>query len=387
MDLRYKYEFMWQKITILVGIIILPLAFICLYFLIDNKNLKICIYIITVVSMTMIIGTLFISFLFIFLLELRKKLGIYANNFLPMCTTFFWFFILVPLLVATPIAVVYLDDTNDNFKYLSGGIVGFISVMLMIGISIGAIIINYVFKQMEAEDRANFVTEYVAKKLTKIAVRSRFCTLRLLYEEFLINEEKFTTALYKKQCMNYWAIPEMDPDIYHNKALVTKDEYEQLSKHIEGNTLNPKDVKIEKIEDKKSKVVKKKLCCACCYESDDEDDYTHEEEKSECSIIREEKDDFVDFHKLISNINEDEDESLITKKYIKPFNAVVSPFENSEVKEKKIPYEQFLEIVENSKVNNRKLVNLLIKNGHQISHRMACHCSFSLCSVVSFSLP
>lgn len=317
--------------------------------------------------MTLTIGFVFVSLFFVFMLELRKKLGVYAKNFIPLCTIFLWLFIVTPLLVGTPIVIVYLDDSVNSYKYISGSVLGFVSVMLMVGISIGAIVINYVFRQIEAENRANFCIEYLKGELTKVAVRSDAKILRILYEQYLASVENFTEVLAKGLYVNYWSVSENDPDVFHNKVLVTKEEFEQLEQLIKDTDTKEKSVPIEKVEKAMPKKKKqKKLCCSWCYESDDEEkEIAEEEEKIDSSIIRESKDDVVDFGELLRRINgEEEQRNFASGAYVKPFNSIslLNPAEAIEKKEAKIPYEQFLEIIEGSNVDNRKLLKLLVRN-------------------------
>ena len=86
------------------------------------------------------------TILFLFIVEVKKKLGIYAQNCLPLTICCFWLFIFFPFLVILPAAIVYLADDNQGYANIIGTAIAGLAILFMIGVSIGAIVLNEVFK-------------------------------------------------------------------------------------------------------------------------------------------------------------------------------------------------------------------------------------------------
>lgn len=224
--------------------------------------------------MAMLVGSLLISLLFVFFLEVRKRIGVYSRNCLPLCTTCLWISIILPLGVGAPVAVVYLGNTSDDFRYLSGVIISFASVLLMIGVSIGSIVLSYVFKQMELESRATYCVKYMKAQLSKIAVRANEDLLRILFDQHQLNGEQILTeTLLRKIFAFWWPVQDSDPDIYHNKVLIESERFKALEEQMVTQGKQKIDFSAEKSGDEKEPEPKRKsrFCCFCCYDSDDED--------------------------------------------------------------------------------------------------------------------
>ena len=222
--------------------------------------------------MALLAGFISITLMFVFLLEIRKRVGIYAKNCLPLCTDCIWFFVILPLAVGAPAAVVYLGNSTANYRYLSGMIISFVSILLMVGVSVGSIVLNYVFKQMEQENKAKDCVAYMGKQLTKIAVRGGEDVLRTVYDQHQLNGENVVSEmLMKGSLVFWWEVHRKDPDIRHNRVLIYSEQYRELRDIEEKTNRKANDIPVERIEKKEEKK-DVKLCCTFCYESDEEEE-------------------------------------------------------------------------------------------------------------------
>lgn len=158
--------------------------------------------------MGMFAGIIIITLLFSFLLELRQKMGIYSINCLPACTSCIWVFIILPLGVGAPAAIVYLGNSSTDYSTLSTYIIGFVALLIMIGVSVGAIALNYIFKAIEIERKTKFVVRYMIHQLYLIAVKASEELLRQIYDQYLLNGENILNeALSKGEVVYWWPIP------------------------------------------------------------------------------------------------------------------------------------------------------------------------------------
>ncbi len=284
--------------------------------------------------MAMLVGVLFVSIVFVFLLEVRKHLGVYSRNCLPLCTSCIWLFLVLPLGVGAPAAIVYLGDSTENFRYLSGIIISFISVVLMVGVSIGSIVLSYIFKQMELEQRAMYCVKYMKAQLTRIAVRSNEGLLRVMFDQYLLNgDQVLTETLLKKAFAFWWPVQETDPDILHNKVLIEADRFKALEEKAMRLGKKQNEIAVEKVESKKDEVKKdRRLCCYCCYEDDEESGSVRPADKrvNNPELIRPADpnafENPVDFKYMLARLrqggNLDDNGRIFGEVYVEPYNVV-----------------------------------------------------------------
>jgi len=264
----YYWEGLWQRIAIIGGIVLLPVLMFILYFFSPNQADK------TFFLMTMV-GVFAIACLLIVILELRKKIGAYSKNCLPLCTSCFWIFVILPLLVGAPVAIYYLGTdpshtSNEDYAKVAEFLISFVCIICMIGVTVCAIIINYVFKQMEIERKAKFTMKYMKAILSKIAVRSSDDLLRLLYDNYTrYSEQVLVDALTQGSVVFWWPIPDRDPDPKHNRQLLDSEQYKKLKEIADATATKAKDIPIEKQKKEEKRDEKaERCCCEVCYESD-----------------------------------------------------------------------------------------------------------------------
>eukprot|EP01022_Parablepharisma_sp_SALTPOND_P011331 TRINITY_DN1471_c0_g1_i4.p1 TRINITY_DN1471_c0_g1~~TRINITY_DN1471_c0_g1_i4.p1 ORF type:complete len:765 (+),score=64.16 TRINITY_DN1471_c0_g1_i4:10883-13177(+) len=331
---HYRSEQFWQKVGIVVGIFALPLLFLILYFIISSEAEK-------AFFIVMIIASLLAATFFLVLLELRRKIGVYSKNCLPLCTSCIWLFVLLPLLVGAPVAIIYLGTSAENYQKLSGYIITFLCIVLMIGVTVCAIVVNYVFKQMEVERKAKYCVRYLRLTLSKIAVRGSEDLLRMLYDQYRLHGESvLKEALTKGAVVFWWPIPDRDPDPKHNRLLLDSEQYQKLKAIAEKTKMKTKDIPVENTEKKKEKPYK--YFCSWCYESDEEDEdvvtvindkkeNVSKKENLEQNIIKvptKKEEDIIDFKALIDKLKEQEEtpeqDKYIAGLYVQPFNALLA---------------------------------------------------------------
>jgi len=402
LDDKYYCEKLFQKIILIVGGFLLPVLFVVLYTIVNDTFIKTCIFLKSVkikkVLIVLLTGSCLITLIIVFLLEIRKAVGIFAKNCLPLCTTCMWIFIIIPLGVAAPAAVMYMGNSNEDFANFAGIIISFLSLLMMIGVSVAAIFLNYIFAQLELEKKAAFCVKFLRSKLTTIAVRGDESILRLLYDQHQLHhgDNTLAEALEKKEFVYYIDVHEKDPDILHNKILVNKDALRKFQETAEKDNKKLSEVAAaaQKAAEEQNKVVPKnvKFCCDCCYESDEEEQLEpakiapplsakeiKPEKKLEAEIIREDDkpkaNETVDFKCLLDRLKsgyEPKNDDFVSNTYVKPYNI----FEGQQVNyynaefsisnnanpgmRKQITYEQYIDIIEDRKVSTEKLLELLL---------------------------
>lgn len=281
--------------------------------------------------MGMFAGIIIITLLFSFLLELRQKMGIYSINCLPACTSCIWVFIILPLGVGAPAAIVYLGNSSTDYSTLSTYIIGFVALLIMIGVSVGAIALNYIFKAIEIERKTKFVVRYMIHQLYLIAVKASEELLRQIYDQYLLNGENILNeALSKGEVVYWWPIPPKERDLFHNRILLDAEQIKNLKTLAETKKLS--EIPVSKPEEKNEVKKKVKFCCQCCYDSDDEEEKSLEPNEEpvvpEAQIIREENKpkEVIDFRLLIDRIRNtnQEPETYVGGLYVQPYNAIAA---------------------------------------------------------------
>ncbi len=309
--------------------------------------------------MGMLVGSVVISGLVVILIEIRRRVGVYAKNCLPLCTSCMWITVFLPLMVGAPVIIVYLGTSGTNYQEIASAFIGILSVDLMLGVTVSAIAVNYVFKQMDVERKAKFCVRYMRGMLSKIAVRSGEDMLRLLYDQYQLHgEDVLTETLKKGLVVFWWPVPDRDPDTRHNRILIDAAQYKKLKEIAEKTNRRAKDIPVDKPEEKKEpqRAKEYRIFCACCYESDGEDDDPNagagieqrDEEAARAQVVRsdqilagenvgeqpEGEENLIDFQVVLDRLkqqnesgntvanNRGDPDDYMSGLYIQPYNAL-----------------------------------------------------------------
>ena len=197
------------------------------------------------------IGVILITLYIIVLLQIRQRVGVFAKNCLPLTTSCISIFIFLPLLVGVPFAFMIVEYDSDKYQSLSSIMVGIVAIIFMLGVTLGAIIVNYLFNKYEMEKKAYFVVNWMKKTLTQVAVRSTDDLLRVLYDQYVLHgNAKVSNVMEQGTVVFWWPLPEKDPDMEHNKILLSSIKYQKLKMLTEKKKNQKKNKEGEKNSEK-----------------------------------------------------------------------------------------------------------------------------------------
>ena len=365
------------------------------------------IYIYILAALSFGIGGAFTAVFFIFMLEIKKKIGIYGHNCFPITLALLWLFIFYPFLVLLPAAVVMYGDDRDTFQQILGTAMAILSILVMTGVSLGAILLNEVFKRIEYEKKAKWCVNYIlAKVLKPKAVKGTRNIIRSVFDQTLtLGKEMVKDVLIQELYFSWWAIPDRDPDIRYSKVLIRKNQKNKLLAMQEKKENKRKELGVGDLDEESgdenedrenNRPIKYRLCCLYCYESDESDADADEESESDIEenyedIIREPNMEMkqeaafelIDFGLILQNAVEnrgnivggnDRGKENPYMKYVDPFNI----FEGENVEEFKyegigaeedIDYDAYLDVVEGREVDSDTLMEY-------IKHKKPCRTRF-----------
>ena len=221
-----KKEARIQTVTCFVGTLLIPflLIFVGLVFSGIGKLGQVAIIVAG-------FGVFIISIIFGVCIEVKKRSGPFAVAAVPIATACLWVCIFFPFVVLLPVMAVWLNEDRGNLHKVAGSAIGSFFLLIMVSVTCFAVILNQIFKRIDAEKRAKYVALYVRLRLSSIAVRSEAVHVRTVYDLMLVEEEdKVQEQLLKNDHINWWAVPQSDPDLNFEKMLVDEEMHKKLTK-------------------------------------------------------------------------------------------------------------------------------------------------------------
>ena len=175
-----------------------------------------------------LIGIESTTVLLLFLLEVKKRIKVFALSSIPILSLWFWIFVYVPFFVILPGALIIWGDTNSGLVNIISTGTAFLWFLTMGAVTVFSIVLNEVFKRIEYEKRAKFCTTYMKAELDDIYVKSEIMLLRIIYDQNQLNrksEQDIRADLLGGNFVYFWEIDKDDPkDLKYSKRLV----YEQM---------------------------------------------------------------------------------------------------------------------------------------------------------------
>lgn len=178
-------------------------------------------------GITIIVGLILGMLILIFLIELKSVLRQYGDIATSYSLGCCWVFFLVPVVCLIP-ASLSSTESDEDIHEIASWSVGAILLIFMVGVSIGSITLNLLFRRLEYEKIAKYCCERVRDKLTENGVRAKLVTLRSVYDNFRISgSESVEKVLVNTTVYNYREL-EDDPDLRYSKEILTIKEISKL---------------------------------------------------------------------------------------------------------------------------------------------------------------
>ncbi|EAR95963.2 transmembrane protein, putative (macronuclear) [Tetrahymena thermophila SB210] len=186
---------------------------------------------------TMIIGFPIVAIVFLLFYKLKQNFEGHARTAVPALVVFCWIFLYLPLAGILPSSVLYLsnDDESDvNYERL---LLGFLIILLFLGIALFAIFIHLYFKRRDFEKKFLFIASKLIRKLAKVHVKSDYHVINLMYQGYISKgAEGIKEALINLQKPVYYAeVSDKDPDPRYSKIIIDAYAYEKLNKKEKTN--------------------------------------------------------------------------------------------------------------------------------------------------------
>ena len=206
-----------------------------------------------------LIGIESTTVLLLFLLEVKKRIKVFALASIPILSLCFWVFVNIPFFVILPGALIIWGNTDAGLvKIISTG-TAFLWFLTMGAVTVFSIVLNEVFKRIEYEKRAKFWTTYMKAELDDIHVKSEIMLLRIIYDQNQLNkksEQDIRTDLLGGNFVYFWEIDKDDPkDLKYSKRLI----YEQMLTKLNKLREKTEEAQRKKEEMKLNKQIRKDL--------------------------------------------------------------------------------------------------------------------------------
>lgn len=178
---------------------------------------------------TIIIGLLISTLIVLLLIELKATLRHFGESVISYTLGCCWIFLLIPFICIVPISLGSAESDQEIHDVTSWSI-GSILLIFMLGVSVGSITLNFMFKRLENEKAAKFCCLQVQHELIDNGVKTKLGYLRTMYDNFKISGpdavEKVllnATVFYYKEC------GDKDLDLRFSKEILTVREVEKLN--------------------------------------------------------------------------------------------------------------------------------------------------------------
>ena len=210
----------------------------------------------------LLIGTLFLVLMVEFKAVLRHFGGVFLSYTVGCC----WIFILVPFVCVVPVSLGLASDSEELHSVTSWSI-GVILILFMVGVSIGSITLNLMFKKMEYEKVAKYCCTQVQEALMEVGVKAETESLRIMYDNFQTHGKEFLEEVLESMSLYYFRdIQSRDTeDLRFGKEIVSAKELEKERKKKEKEQEKEqekgkgKEIEREKNEEKAEEKKKKKI--------------------------------------------------------------------------------------------------------------------------------
>eukprot|EP00743_Colponemidia_sp_Colp-15_P008836 GILK01009643.1.p1 GENE.GILK01009643.1~~GILK01009643.1.p1 ORF type:complete len:1711 (-),score=140.75 GILK01009643.1:12-5117(-) len=157
----------------------------------------------------------------VMLLQIRQSSAQLGAMFVSALLSCCWWFVFLPFAILIPcIAAWGLSGDRFGSKIINTGI-GVACMLCMCGVSIGAMVLNFVYKRLEAEKRAKYTCHFLRKDLRHVGVRSEPECCRCIYD--LYEEEGVERSkrwLQDQTEIGWISVDDSDPDYSVSKELV-----------------------------------------------------------------------------------------------------------------------------------------------------------------------
>ena len=107
-----------------------------------------------------LIGIESTTVLLLFLLEVKKRIKVFALSSIPILSLWFWIFVYVPFFVILPGALIIWGDTNSGLVNIISTGTAFLWFLTMGAVTVFSIVLNEVFKRIEIR-KASQVLHYL----------------------------------------------------------------------------------------------------------------------------------------------------------------------------------------------------------------------------------
>ena len=222
--LQLKYQSKkkkYQTFFATIGIILAFAISIPILVLSSNESL-------TITGITIIIGLLSCTLIILLLIELKSVLQHFGETVISYGLGCCWLFFLVPIICLIPVSLASAENASE-VRSITSWSIGSILLLFMIGVSVGSITLNLVFKRLEYEKIAKFCCKEVRKVLLENGVKANLITLRSVYDNFKISGGNAVEKVLENATVFYYHdIEPSDPDLRFSKEILTIKEISKL---------------------------------------------------------------------------------------------------------------------------------------------------------------
>lgn len=155
-------------------------------------------------------------------IEIKKKLGPYSRNGLPICLSMIWVFMAIPFCTMLPVASILTSNQDGSIEVLVTAALLLMVFILLIGTSFLSAILNEVFRRIEHELKAKLAIIRLFEALKAVAVKGEPFPLRLCVDKYIEEgRDGLTTTLESESLIMAWRLGPKDPDPAISKVIIT----------------------------------------------------------------------------------------------------------------------------------------------------------------------
>lgn len=125
------------------------------------------------------VASIVVGLITLLAIEVKKKLGPYSRNGLPLCLSLVWILFTLPIFALLPSLAYLMPGSLKSEEVLGTGSILLLMLILLIGTTILSFVLNKVFRKIQRELKIKLVTNELKKDLGELAVKGEIAPLRL----------------------------------------------------------------------------------------------------------------------------------------------------------------------------------------------------------------
>ena len=175
-------------------------------------------------GVTIIVGLFTSTVLVLLLVELKSVLRHFGEVVISYTMGCCWIFLLIPFVCIVPVSLGSARD-SEELRSVTSWSIGSILLLFMVGVSVGSITLNLMFKKMEHEKIAKYCCSQVQEILKQNGVKAKLRYLRTMYDNFSVSGAgAVETVLQNGTVFFYHDLGDSQTDFRYSKEILTVNE-------------------------------------------------------------------------------------------------------------------------------------------------------------------